>query len=38
MTSYQELQGFAKAHLKAAHIIQSDAEALENCNPAQSKV
>lgn len=29
MTSYQELQGFAKPHLKAAHIIQSDAEALE---------
>lgn len=29
MTSYQELQGFAKPHLKAAHIIQNDAEALE---------
>lgn len=29
MTSYQELQGFAKPHLQAAHIIQSDAEALE---------
>lgn len=29
MTSYQELQGFAKANFKAAHIIQSDAEALE---------
>jgi hypothetical protein len=29
MTSYQELQGFAKTNFKAAHIIQSDAEALE---------
>jgi alkylation response protein AidB-like acyl-CoA dehydrogenase len=29
MTSYQELQGFAKTNIKAAHIIQSDAEALE---------
>ncbi|CAM4176351.1 SfnB family sulfur acquisition oxidoreductase [Acinetobacter dispersus] len=29
MTSYQELQGFAKTNFKAAHVIQSDAEALE---------
>ena len=29
MTSYQELQGFAKTHIKAAHIIQNDAEAIQ---------
>lgn len=29
MTSYQELEGFAKTHIKAARIIQNDAEALE---------
>ena len=29
MTSYQELQGFAKTNFKAAHVIQSDSEALE---------
>lgn len=28
MTSYQELQGFAKTNIKAAHVILSDAEAL----------